>query len=140
MPASDGPTRTADLAAARDDPRAETTGPSRSRRRPAPSGPSGAGRAEAEEPVPEGGDADAGDVGQPGAGEHGVETRGDGGQHDVGIVLDTAVGGDRRLVGDAMEPTRHRDAGLVVQGGPRRGGADVEREDHGQRTRVRYRP
>jgi len=99
-----------------------------------------AGRVEAEEPVPEGGDADAGDVGQPGAGEHGVETRGDGGQHDVGIVLDTAVGGDRRLVGDAMEPTRHRDAGLVVQGGPRRGGADVEREDHGQRTRVRYRP
>src|SRR5216117_2236406 len=39
MPASDGPTRTADLAAARDYPRAETTGPSRSRRRPAPSVP-----------------------------------------------------------------------------------------------------
>src|SRR5438445_799671 len=84
---------------------------------------------EAEEPVPEGRDADRPDGGLV-AREHAVETRGDGLEQPGGVVLDAAVPRDGGLVRDLAEPPRDGPARGVVEARAGGGGPDVERDDH----------
>ena len=83
---------------------------------------------EAEEAVPERGDADGRDVA--GRREHGVDARRRGLEQALGIVLHAAVRGDPRVVLDLPRAISHRRAGIVVERGAGRGAADVEGENH----------
>ncbi|PYN06141.1 MAG: hypothetical protein DME06_18850 [Candidatus Rokuibacteriota bacterium] len=85
-------------------------------------------RVEAEEPVPEGREADGADLAR--AGEHGVDAGGGRLEQPGRVVLDAAVGRRPGLVGRPVLDARGAGAVGAVEARASRRGADVEGEDH----------
>ena len=89
---------------------------------------------EAEEPVPERGDADAAHVGGRPRSDA-VEAGDDRVEQTRRVVLDAAVGRDVRLVRHLMKASWQRLAASIEERGARRRGADVDRDDDGVHER-----